>query len=85
MDIYNNPKHPYTVGLLNSVPTLEVNSDVELPTIPGEVHDLSSIKGCVYRSRCAKPTNDCKEGNIEMELIEIKPGHWVDQCCINCK
>ena len=85
MDIYNNPKHPYTVGLLNSVPTLEVNSDVELSTIPGEVHDLSSIKGCVYRSRCAKPTNDCKEGNIEMELIEIKPGHWVDQCCVNCK
>ena len=85
MDIYNNPKHPYTVGLLNSVPTLEVNSDVDLPTIPGEVHDLSSIKGCVYRARCAKPTNDCKEGKIEMELIEIKPGHWVDQCCINCK
>jgi oligopeptide/dipeptide ABC transporter ATP-binding protein len=85
MDIYNNPKHPYTVGLLNSVPTLEVNSDVDLPTIPGEVHDLSSIKGCVYRARCVKPTNDCKEGKIEMGLIEIKPGHWVDQCCVNCK
>ena len=26
----------------------------------------------------------CKSGNIEMGLIEVDAGHWVDQCCVNC-
>ena len=26
----------------------------------------------------------CKEGNIEMCLVEVSPGHWVDQCCVHC-
>ena len=31
-----------------------------------------------------KNTHDCKEGHIEMGLIEVSPDHWVDQCCVNC-
>jgi len=45
---------------------------------------MNPPSGCVFRTRCPNPTHDCKEGNIEMGLIEVEPGHWVDQCCVNC-
>ena len=45
---------------------------------------INPPSGCVFRTRCPNPGIDCKGGNIEMGLIEIEPGHWVDQCCANC-
>lgn len=85
-EIFYNPKHPYTIGLLNSVPRLDLDPDIELPTIKGEVPNLEDIQeGCAFRTRCPNPTNECKNGKSEMGLIEIEPGHWVDKCCVNCK
>ena len=85
-EIFYNPKHPYTKGLLNSVPRLDLDPDIELPTIKGEVPNLAEFhEGCIFNSRCPNPTNDCKDGKSEMGLIEIEPGHWVDKCCVNCK
>ena len=53
--------------------------------IKGNIPDSTILhKGCKFSDRCINPSNECKEGNIPMGLIEIKPGHWVDQCCINC-
>ena len=49
--------------------------------IPSPINPPS---GCVFRTRCPNPCVDCKEGNIEMGLIEIEHDHWVDQCCANC-
>jgi|TARA_Y100000817_G_scaffold103229_1_gene80870 oligopeptide transport system ATP-binding protein len=85
-EIFYNPKHPYTAGLLNSVPRLDLDPNIELPTIKGEVPNLAEFhEGCIFNSRCPNPTKECKEGKSEMGLIEIKAGHWVDKCCVNCK
>ncbi len=82
--ILKNPKHPYTKGLLEALPDVN-NLDAPLRPIPGNIPSpLDRPTGCVFRTRCPNPTHDCKEGNIEMGLIEVEPGHWVDQCCINC-
>ena len=83
-EILKNPKHPYTKGLLNALPDIN-NLDTPLTPIPGNIPSpLERPTGCVFRTRCPNPTHDCKEGNIEMGLVEISPGHWVDKCCINC-
>jgi oligopeptide transport system ATP-binding protein len=51
-DIFANPKHPYTKGLLNSVP-VDAERGEELKSIGGAPPDLHSIpKGCVYQARC---------------------------------
>ena len=83
-EILKNPKHPYTRGLLNALPDIN-NLDAPLKPIPGNIPSpLDRPAACVFRTRCPDPTHDCKEGNIEMGLIEVNPGHWVDQCCVNC-
>ncbi len=82
--ILKNPKHPYTKGLLEALPDVN-NLDAPLRPIPGNIPSpLDRPSGCVFRTRCPNPTHDCKEGNIEMGLREVEPGHWVDQCCLNC-
>ena len=83
-EILKNPKHPYTRGLLNALPDIN-NLDAPLKPIPGNIPSpLDRPANCVFRTRCPDPTHDCKEGNIEMGLIEVSPGHWVDKCCVNC-
>jgi oligopeptide/dipeptide ABC transporter ATP-binding protein len=84
VELFDNPLHPYTKALLRSVPDLDDDVDM-LPTIEGQPPDLANTpSGCVFRDRCPDPTDDCREGNIEMGLIEVSPGHWVDQCCMHC-
>lgn len=71
-DIFENAKHPYTQGLLLSVPTLEKRSE-KLLTIPGTLPDPSSYpKGCRFYNRCSKKTDMCKN---EPLLTEIKGQH----------
>ncbi len=83
-EILKNPKHPYTRGLLNALPDIN-NLDAPLKPIPGNIPSpLDRPSGCVFRTRCPDPTHDCREGNTEMGLIEVSPGHWVDKCCVNC-
>ena len=83
-EIIKNPKHPYTRGLLKALPDVN-NLDAPLQPIPGSIPSpLERPSCCVFRTRCPHPTHECKEGQIEMGLIEVSPGHWVDQCCVNC-
>lgn len=83
-DVFTDPSHPYTRGLIEAIPRIDVEYE-SLKTIPGDPPNMfERTENCVFRSRCQKPTHDCKEGNIPMRLIEVNPGHWVDQCCINC-
>ena len=84
--LYNKCQHPYTRTLLSSIPTLDKNPyDQSKYLMEGEPPDPSDVpKGCSFSSRCPFPTNDCKHGNIEMGLIEVSSGHWVDKCCVNC-
>ena len=82
--ILKNPKHPYTKGLLEELPDVN-NLDAPLRPIPGNIPSpLDRPSACVFRTRCPNPCDNCRNGNTEMGLIEVEPGHWVDQCCINC-
>ena len=82
--ILKNPKHPYTKGLLEALPDVN-NLDAPLRPIPGNIpSQLDRPSACVFRTRCPNPCDNCRNGNTEMGLIEVEPGHWVDQCCVNC-
>lgn len=60
--IYYDPKHPYTQGLLNSVPRLDRPEDTELVTIPGNPPNLLTLPGgCKFRDRCPKAFEACSE------------------------
>ena len=82
--ILKNPKHPYTRGLLDALPDIN-NLDAPLKPIPGNIPSpLDRPSCCVFRTRCPNPSDDCKNGNVDMGLIEVETGHWVDRCCVNC-
>jgi peptide/nickel transport system ATP-binding protein len=59
-EIYSNPKHPYTQGLLHSIPNIEL-ADQKLEAIPGSPPDLLSLpKGCRFWPRCHCAFERCK-------------------------
>jgi len=85
-EVISNPLHPYTKALVEAVPVPHVDQSHDPLPIIGNIPDATKYyKGCKFSDRCPNPSHDCKHGNIEMGLIEAKPGHWVDKCCINCK
>lgn len=61
-DIFNNPMHPYTMGLLASIPSIDQDKRKELKPIPGSPPDmLKPPKGCPFAPRCAYARNICAE------------------------
>ena len=85
-ELFKNPKHSYTKALLSSIPSIDPETQSKAIELTGEIPSaMNPPSGCVFRTRCPNPTHDCKEGNIEMGLIEVASNHWVDQCCVNCK
>ncbi len=74
--IFHHPLHPYTVGLLRSIPTIGRQAKNRLTPIPGSVPDPFSIPaGCAFYPRCPAPkTPAC---NQEVPLTEVEPGHKV--------
>ncbi len=63
--------HPYTEGLMFSVPRLDTPADTRLEAIPGAVpHPLDLPKGCKFAPRCKYATNKCKNEEPQLELIE---------------
>ena len=84
-DVISNPLHPYTKALVKAVPVPHVNQSHDPLPILGNIPDATKYyKGCKFSDRCPNPTNDCKQQNTKMGLVEVKPGHWVDRCCANC-
>jgi peptide/nickel transport system ATP-binding protein/oligopeptide transport system ATP-binding protein len=74
-DLFDNPKHPYTVGLMTSVPALSKGRE-RLTTIPGVVPSLFNIpEGCPYYDRCPDAKEFCEEKLPAM--AEVDKGHWV--------
>ena len=60
--IYYDPKHPYTQGLLNSVPRLDQPEDKGLQAIPGNPPNLLDLPvGCKFRDRCPRAFDACSE------------------------
>ncbi len=74
--IFDRPLHPYTVGLLNSLPGVEGEKKKRLEAIPGVVPSpLDLPGGCRFRDRCPKAAGIC--GEAEPELVEKERDHWV--------
>ena len=74
-DLFDTPHHPYTVGLMTSVPALGKGKD-RLATIPGVVPSLFNIpEGCPYYDRCPEAKPHCEEKLPGM--VEVEKGHWV--------
>ena len=77
-EIYENPLHPYTKALLSAVPIPDpvIDAQRERIILTGEVPSpLNPPTGCVFHPRCSMAVGHCSE--IEPELKEITPGHWV--------
>ena len=73
--IFNNPSHPYTQGLFNSLPSLETTSR-RLKPIKGLMPDPSDLpEGCRFCERCDYATERCAQA--APEVTEIEPGHFV--------
>ncbi len=76
-DLFRNPRHPYTKGLLGSMPKLGSSLESEetrLQEIPGLVPSLKrKIDGCVFASRCPEKTDLCTK--VAPGLEEKSPGH----------
>jgi len=68
--IFQNPKHPYTKGLLASVPKLNGDSENRLNAIPGAVpNPLELPKGCNFYARCSYATAECRGNSPILEEI----------------
>jgi oligopeptide transport system ATP-binding protein len=75
-DLFHEPLHPYTSGLLNSVPVLGRKGKKVLVPIQGMVPTPTEvIPGCAFVERCPQAMDVCH--NQRPELVEIKPGHLV--------
>ena len=73
--LFNRPLHPYTLGLLDSIPSMEFDGK-ELKAIPGNIPGrYQNIVGCRFTNRCAFATEHCTKE--QPKLIEVEPGHKV--------
>jgi peptide/nickel transport system ATP-binding protein len=75
-ELFKNPMHPYTKGLLASLPTVQGKKLDRLQTIPGNVPSILDLPvGCKFVTRCPERLEKC--WTYEPDLIEVSPGHWV--------
>ena len=75
-DIFENPHHPYTIGLINAVPRLDLPRSHGLHTIEGEPPDMSLIpvNCCAFAHRCRYATAECRENRPPLE--KVNEGHY---------
>ena len=74
-DIFDHPKHPYTIGLLNSIPKLGSGQEEHLYTIEGTVPGLDEMpEGCRFCTRCQHATEQCRKKDPGMREVD---GHMV--------
>ncbi|UCH57676.1 MAG: ABC transporter ATP-binding protein [Candidatus Bathyarchaeota archaeon] len=79
--IFEEPRHPYTRGLLRSIPRIDTDH-FTLEGIPGELPKPPyDIPGCVFHPRCEHVKDHCKEKSPAVE--EFEPGHYV--ACLRAK
>jgi oligopeptide transport system ATP-binding protein len=83
MDIFHDPRHPYTIGLLNSVPRLDEELGRKLIPITGMPPNLINMPPvCAFAPRCQFKTADCQK--INPQLREVGPGHSVS-CLVDIR
>jgi len=77
-ELFANPRHAYTRGLLASIPTLETPAKSVLKTIPGMVASLADfVPGCRFCQRLERVGQTLRE---RPAYLEIEPGHWLENC-----
>jgi len=77
-DLFANPRHPYTQGLIRSIPRIDLaaTSHTRLEAIPGSVPSLlNPPSGCRFAARCRYASEACTA--VEPPLREVVPGHKV--------
>ena len=83
--LFNHPRHPYTKGLMESIPSFDSTTGQtkdRLPTIEGMVPSLFDLpEGCNFQDRCKYVTDKCRGDGGEPELHEISSGH--DAACFH--
>ncbi|MGO4401961.1 ABC transporter ATP-binding protein [Achromobacter sp. PAB15] len=73
-DVISHPMHPYTHGLIASIPTPESRGRPLVP-IPGMTPSLLNLpQGCAFRGRCPRATDACL---VEPQPVEVRPAQWV--------
>jgi oligopeptide/dipeptide ABC transporter ATP-binding protein len=73
-DVYHNPKHPYTLALLKSVPRLDLPRQAKLDPVEGQPPDLARLgPGCPFQPRCRFAVDRCEVENPPLE--QVNPGH----------
>ncbi|MCX7792919.1 MAG: ABC transporter ATP-binding protein [Thermodesulfovibrionales bacterium] len=71
--LFNSPLHPYTIGLIRSLPEIK---GMDLKPIPGSIPTIRELpEGCRFQDRCERVIQECREA--EPELREIEKGHFV--------
>jgi oligopeptide/dipeptide ABC transporter ATP-binding protein len=74
IDVYHHPYHPYTAGLLASVPRLDETRKSRLMPIDGQPPDLiCPPAGCAFQPRCTYQMAGC---DLRADLVEVSPGHF---------
>ena len=74
-DIFDNPSHPYTVGLFNAMPAMIHQENARLKPIDGMPPDPTDLPlGCYFHPRCPHVMDECK--NSDVPMLEISPGHF---------
>ena len=75
-EIFQDPRHPYTIGLQKSKPTMTLDDSTELYNIPGNVpNPVNMPSHCYFKERCARCTHRCC-GDYP-ELVQVSPTHFV--------
>jgi len=76
VDLFENPKHPYTKGLLKAIPGVNSDESADLYEITGTVPSLFDLpQGCKFNTRCSEVRDICKKKMPE--LLEVDKGHKV--------
>lgn len=75
--IFKNPQHPYTVGLMKAVPDVDAD-EYNIQPIPGNIPAITDeIPGCRFNPRCSYAAQCAKCCQEAPETIEVEPGHFV--------
>ena len=75
-EIFQDPRHPYTIGLQKSKPTMGLDDSVELYNIPGNVpNPINMPDHCYFKERCAMCTHKCSGEYPGM--VQVSPTHFV--------